>query len=499
MDKRRLAVIGVLLGVWAAVVLWRWPVGMDFKAFAFYDPGSALRADRLVGEGMMPGVEFAYSYGLLPLTLGRAWFGVFGRSPWAYQGLCLLMAGLLIAALARTAAALKWGWREVALLAVLIPVATPAFYLNQTHAMEAALLAWAVAEQARGRRRHALALVTACVFIKPSMAYVYGVVLTTWIVAEAWRGRGADPTNKWRWELLRNLCPAAAIGIVLTAAMTLMWGWRTVLGTVVPTQARKSYEAAGFGFFKAGREFWWGRGWDYLTTEAGWWLVSSALLLASAAWVAGRRRHAVGKASPAQEMVLTLALLHGVFVFCFYAWAGSWMYYGWLLALGITAAVGLREGWAKWILWGVVIGLAVTGQAWHPADGYWAWQREHASRTGGLWAYRELAEDWEQARAMVKNRKVLWLVNGYVEGLDVGVQPAEVPQSWFMSPGLQPTGELAKLRQQIANADVVVRFAELGRLDPWRESALAEVTREFQEQAENKHFLVMKRMKNAAR
>ena len=59
----------VMAGLLLALLLARLPIALDFKLFAFYDQGSALRADRLVAGGLVPTVDFGFSYGLLPLAL----------------------------------------------------------------------------------------------------------------------------------------------------------------------------------------------------------------------------------------------------------------------------------------------------------------------------------------------------------------------------------------------------------------------------------------------
>ena len=84
---------------------------------------------------------------------GRVWFGLLGSTPWAYIAATLGCNLFLAWGSARLVVALRAGPAAVVFLLV-----TPGFvarpsYLNLTHAFEAALLANALAEHARGRRR----------------------------------------------------------------------------------------------------------------------------------------------------------------------------------------------------------------------------------------------------------------------------------------------------------------------------------------------------------
>ena len=87
----------------------------------------------------------------------------------------------------------------IALVVVAMPWAALASYINLTHAIEATLICHALAEHALGRRSRALALLTACLFVKPAMAYIYGLLLVLLIIRDAWGG-GIR-------AFLRNLAP----------------------------------------------------------------------------------------------------------------------------------------------------------------------------------------------------------------------------------------------------------------------------------------------------
>ena len=106
--------------------------------------------------------------------IGRSWFALLGQTPEAYAA-AMLMFDLLIAwGLARCAYALRAGPVGVILILFTMLATTLGSYINLAHACEATLICHALAEHANGRRPRALALLTACLFAKPVMAYLYG-------------------------------------------------------------------------------------------------------------------------------------------------------------------------------------------------------------------------------------------------------------------------------------------------------------------------------------
>lgn len=162
------------------------PKSMRFDWFAFADQGTNLRAQVLLDQGERPMIDFGYHYGLLPLSVGRVWFGLFGRTPAAYQAAIIVCQLLMVWGLARFSVAIRVSREGLALLIVTMPFVVPASYVNLSHALEAVLICHALAQHANGRRTSALELATACLFVKPTMAYVYGLLLVVIIAYRAW-------------------------------------------------------------------------------------------------------------------------------------------------------------------------------------------------------------------------------------------------------------------------------------------------------------------------
>jgi len=478
-----------------ALLLVQLPSVYNFQTFVLYDPGSVLRSDWLIAQGLSPTIDFGYSYGLLSLIYGRLVFALGGRTPEMYLIGTWLMEMLMALGLARFA--MRWNWAARALLIVAAPHAVHPIYLALTHPIEGALLIHAVADLADGRRARALALTSACLFVKPSLAYALGLVLLISIVGEQRRERaGGGRTLKY---LAASLSPAALTAVFCAALIGGCFGWRPLLNSILPFTAKKSYAALGFGFFGSGRGFWApelnGVG-DYLryyiTTPAGFWIVASLSLFAFCAAAIIRFKSEGAKAN---ETLIALTVLHIFFIVALFAWPGSWAYYSYLLVLGV--GIGLEQwrekamknaGKAKhpenviplfrvfpyfrvfsvfgsrW-MWALLTLLALTGhqQRYRAVSGDWRYSAR-APEAAMLWADDNQRAEWTRVLRMAERKRLLFLHNGCANLLFPTVQS---PPSWFFSPGIQTPIEIAAIRRQIESADVVVSFNHAAILDPW--------------------------------
>lgn len=477
----------ILLATWTLLLALSIPAIFDFKMFAFYDMGSSLKADALMAEGRRPTLDFAYSYGLLTLTLGKAWFGAFTRTPWAYGALMIVLhipILLGIASLART-----WRWNALAktLCVVALLYAVQPIYLNQTHPMEAALLVWALALHAQGKRPAALALLTVCVFVKPSMAYIYGFLLTLLLLADWWKNRAGFR------GLLDRFGPAALTASALAFSLATAYGTDVLRNTLFPVNARASYEAAGFGFFRAGKAFWLRDSFaDYLSTEAGFWLAAIAVGLALAAVVLVQMARRKDARTPANEALVIAVLLHLAFIFLFYGWEGSWRYYSYLVVLAAATAVA-RLHTGKLLLTGALLLLAAGGIADQVIFGPGRYLKVRGTDVHGLWADQDIYDDWVALRRVLAGQTFYFMGNGNVDRM---FTMADAPPSWFLSPKLNTPGEIARIRQDLRQQKWVVRFQELidQGLDPWTWDEFAEERALYKEAWRGEKFIVMMRM-----
>jgi hypothetical protein len=436
------------------------PVNLDWRIFAFDDQGANLAVVSLIRRGLVPTVDFGYGYGLLPLLIGRLWFGLLGLTPSAYAAAMLVVDLLMAWGLARCVAALKAGPAGVALVLVAMPWAALPSYINLAHAVEAVLICHALAEQAMGRKPRALALMTACLFVKPTMAYIYGFLLTVLIVRDCRAGgvRG----------ILRSLAPAAATGVVLVALCAAWFGVKPLVNTLLPLTGAENYRVLNYGFFRGvGRKFW--RPEDarptlYLVTPSGHYLLGTAVLAAAA--LTRIVRPGGGIADRVGELVVCCAIMHLTFISCFYGDWMSWTYYYYILIIGLVAlaAVGARS--VPLVL--LVAVVALTGHK-YPFGGVrhlWKTTRPVAGMSG-LWANKPDAEEWQRLREIIGGRRASVIASKEcLSLLDPGFAP---PEAFLLEPGIPLPAELGRKLDQVASAEMVLVRLPLRELflDMW--------------------------------
>jgi hypothetical protein len=126
----------------------------------------------LLRHGGRPLFDFGWQYALLTLFIQELWFRLLRLGPIALISpslACSLAVAIVLAAIADATTA---GAGHL-LIALCVPFVV-AYATDPPHVIEPLFLSLGLLAQIRGRRDHALALAAAAVFIKPSMAYLYG-------------------------------------------------------------------------------------------------------------------------------------------------------------------------------------------------------------------------------------------------------------------------------------------------------------------------------------
>lgn len=422
-----------------------------FDRFAIWDSGGELAIQDLLRRGHLPAVDFGYAYGLLPLLIGRVYYAVAGLTPTAFHVEMLACALLTAWGLARFAQARRVGPAGLALLVLAVPDLLLVIYITLVHSLEQALLTNALAEQARGRRATALALVTACCFVKPSLAFVYGLALVIATVAANRRAGWAA------W--VRALAPAAITAAVLALVLALAFGPVPLARTVFPRTGMEVYRLNHYGFFRGvGREFWAlpNAGLrDYFRYEVGFYVLGTVFL----AWggLSGLWRLArgisMGDRVRDDEVVATCAAVHIGFVVALFGHRGTWTYSLPMLVLGL-AALARRDRRHQAVVWLLAAALLVSDRSKAVALlQRWESQAPTAA-TLGLWASPEERAEWAKALELTRGgRPVLFAM---CEGGALLIPGFEPPIGGYFIPGYTLPSEARRKAAQLARAPFII-------------------------------------------
>lgn len=479
--------LGIIFSlVLLASFLFQLPASYDFSNFVLYDPGTALRVDHLISAGYRPGLDFGFPYGLISLLIGRGFFALAGRTPAGYLLFMLAAQILLVFGMARLA--VSFGRATVGFLVAALPHAVIPVYVNITHPLEAALLLHALADLSLGWYARALALTTACLFVKPALAYMLGLIIIILMIARFSRQqiRGI--------KLINHFIPAIIVGVSCIAISVIYFGWAPLTETLLPLVGLKSYQALDFGFFGNGRSFWLPQAGTmadyarhYLFTPAGIWLLGTLLvgvfgiLSLGKLWRAASDQHAV---------MMAIAVCHFFFIFVLFGWPGSWTYYSTLLIIGVGLGAAIHSLRPIWV--GLLILMALAGHIQHYQHtvNSWRWSAR-AADTAGLWVYQDQRAEWLRVRAIAAQREVFFLNNGCAELLFPGVRG---PLSFFLSPATQTPTEFENIARQLDQAEVVVTFNQGQVLDPWYWEEFAEQRRQFVETWRGSYLTIYERI-----
>ncbi len=429
------------------------PHAMSLNAYAFCDWGSNLTLQYLVSHGYRPTVDFAYLYGLLAVLSGQIWFGVFGRTPDAYQAAVFVCDLLMVMALVRIVARLRLGPLGIMIMIIGLGYAVQATYPNLSQALEATLLCQALAAQALGNKPRALAFGSAAVLAEPSMGYFYSLLLLVLIALEL-RGRSSNRVRSWA----RALAPAAIIFGVLVAIVAFVFGLLPLIHSLFPITGMRTYRDLHCGFFTGvGSRFWdpAGRTWFYyFVTPSGFWILATLYLIA-AGLRAFRRAFAGGFAtmSASDEIIITCAVLHLTFVCLFFGNQWSWVYYSYLLVLGIAVSADISTFDRR-----IALPLCMLGVVSWTVGGAWLYQGWTTLRpsavTAGLWASARERNEWKHVLASVHGHRAVTFDNRGAAGLLF--PQLEPPVTLFLVHGLTTDSEVRRKVAQIAGASQLI-------------------------------------------
>lgn len=425
----------------------------DFSSFAFQDAGVNLTSQYLMGIGLVPYVDFGHQYGLLPLLFGKIWFLFWGFTPHSCVAAMSFLNLVQLLALARFIETLKIQRAGVWLFICALPHMGGVLYPNLSFALEAVLLTHALAFHAQNERSKALALATAALFVKPSMAYFYGAVLLVLI----FRNLLARPVNEWVNEIMRELMPAVATLASLAAVLCAIFGFEGLFHSLflLPFQGLEVYRFYQCGFFDlGGRMFVYPTGVRigyYLGTVAGFWLIATAFLLVAGVVVAAKSYRSDPKVS--REITVICAFLHIVFIFILYAGPHQYWYYFYLIVMGICAITVNDKKWRPILYlfaFMAALGCFTRGKMLLKE---WA-SKERNPLTAGLWAAPDLRAEWAHVLGLSPGERPVLLT--YAGCGDLLFKEFAKPVSNYFYYGWRRPAEVARKARQLAEASFVI-------------------------------------------
>ncbi len=428
------------------------PATLGFAAWAYSDQGANLTAQYLIARGYRPAIDFGYHYGLLSLLLAHAWFWLFSATPQACFGITVVCAIFIACAFARIVLALKVEPAGIILLMTTMPLTIPFYPPNLTHIFEALFLTNALADHAARRYSRALVLLAVCLFVKPSMSFLYGLLLVLLIIREL-----AIERQLSLQRICRPLLPALLSGAALAVIVGALYGLPSLLDTMLPFTGIRAYAAQNFGFFRAGRALWaplHPTADYYLTTPAGFWILASLWLIACGVVAA---KNTCLRGSISQEVVLCCALLHIGFVALFFGNRMSWVYYAYILTIGVATT----SRWGPFFRNSVcaLALLAVVGQTANASIYNLMWRATSPDRaTAGMWASKATIADWRHLSEAVsvvrgKGGSASFLEgDGCAELLLPGLSP---PVSLYLYRGEATESDVSRKLQQLSQSTMI--------------------------------------------
>ncbi len=427
------------------IVVAEQPLNLTFYNFAFHDEGSNLTVHYLLSHGLRPTLDFGYPYGLFALIVNR----LLPSGPYVFQFAMMVVAISISYALAVFAAALELKRSAIVLIVCAMPFAVMGLYWNYAHGLEAALLSNGIAQHARGRRGTALAFATAAVFAKPALGYVYGLILVIAILSDH-RKRGLPAV-----AFLNEIAPAAITGIALTTILAFSFGLEPLMHTIIPWTGMAGYRYLHHGILRAGKSLWYYRGVSlghYATSVSGFYLLGTAVLVL-AGGVAMLRIVRGEPGGRSNEMVVTCAVLHAVFICALYGGVSSWEYYSYILLLGLAAAATLGTMLAR-VAWALAA-IAVLGQKSTVSAIAYACRTTHRSPAiSDLWVSPSEEDEWRQVRRLAAGRRSI-VVSSAGAAFEFAPEVAP-PVALYLMPGNSCPSEITRESAAIEQADLVI-------------------------------------------
>jgi hypothetical protein len=489
-----------LLAIFVVRVILEWPMAVAFQNFAFKDTGSFRYVNTLLDMGLRPSVDFGFSYGMLGLLAQKIDFAVFGAGHWTTLGFTGVYLATMLIFWWLLAREFGFSWLNFALLLGLYEMIVGLQFSGPTpaHELQRALLVYSLLCVLKGRLRLALVLAVLAALAIPSLPIILIGLLSVTIVLEWWQ----TPKRELR-NLAAQFAPAIIVYVLGILTFVVIFGWRSALSSLLPTQGMAMYHAMNFGFFAkyglgSGRTFWYPRDPSitfYLYTKAGIWLFCSALLLVFGV-VSFVQMIRTRKANGTPLFIFLCCALHLFFIF--YAFGGpfSSVYYEFILVAGVLAGVvALTDGRLRVVLSCLILFFGLLSNHNEVGSRRFPWKTWHRSaETAGLYAPDDFKREWTPIVRIANSHELLLLAYG--TGVSTDFPQVKTARSWFLYPGLVLPAEDAYVLDQIEKSNVVVEYIDAPSLYIDENVAWKAALAQFPVRLKGTHFRVW--MRNAA-
>lgn len=441
-----------VLLIFGLIIAGSLPDVLSLDLWVFKDRGSLLNMDRLIDQGLRPGIDAYYSYGLLPLLIQRVLFQLFGRDFWPILA-CNIIYFLAIAV----------GWtliirvlsRPRVWLLVVAALSPLVISVNPTLPYSLVMLSmlWALVLVLYGRSTWALAVAAiGCVSV-PSVPLVLAALLLMLIVAEWWY-EGSRKIGGLVWRLL----PGAVTYGLLVAVLTAVFGIGPMLATATPLTGMEFYKTVNYTLFGSAIAFLHPAGAGlgyYLQSPVVWFVIGELTLwglgVAAIAMMLQRRQLV-----PTAMVVVLCAALEAFYVFAAFGSVSQHGFYDQLIVAGVViglASLPLGQVRMPLLMLFVVCGLFgnILQLRWTVST--WRYQRP-VSDPAPLFARTDWSAEWQQVLALAARHRLLLL--SYGTGAQQYFPQVQSPDVWFLQVGQLLPADHARLMGQIAGSDVLV-------------------------------------------
>jgi len=484
-QRPRQWVIFVVLSICTtALYLWNLPDLFSFFTLSFRDSGSNLMLVKLLHDGQRPTIDFGYAYGLLSVLLSQVWLSIFGITPTAFVSSIYILALLYCYWFSRFLTAIGVGYLHLGLLILLWPFAMPPV-ISYSHAIEPVLLMAALALYMEEKAEWALAVCTICLFVKPSMAYLFGLVLVIILVVQS---RPPQPGALRR--LVRAFAPSVLAGLIIGVFLGAYYGWGPLVSTLTAEDGHRAYRIDHYGVLGYGRSFFWNPSWKYyLGQAAGFWIFSMLSVIGVAAGITVSRLRTRKTFSKRDVLICSIALLLLAFHVFFYGPPESWIYYVFLLVIFWVLMIDRQR--LRWLICvALLLYLTTTFITQRGHLRYWR-TVVTSPLTHGLATDPQTFEEWRAVFSLSKRYHVTILSFGGASALFF--PEMETAPRLFLDPGLSQPREADAALTSLQHADYVVWPSGFPYLNYRTWPGLGDELRKFQTVSKTERFTVLRR------